>query len=270
LLHDHRLAENAVSSVTSQSSRNVQAPGATACRDRFLVIPAFNEEGQISGVLRQVAEAQLGLEIVVIDDGSKDRTAERARQAGVRVIQHPFNMGYGAALQTGYKYALRSGATLVVQMDADGQHDPREIRALMDPVLHGNADLVLGSRFLAGAGYRMGWTRELGRTLLMTVAGAFGLSITDPTSGFQAMNREVLKLYVRDSFPTDFPDLDVLLAAQRCQIRIEERRVSMAPSPRPSSIHHGLGPTYYLYKMILSIWAGAVGYSDKPSRFPSI
>ena len=253
--------------MTSDSSQTAAVHGAQVRAERLLVIPAFNEEARVSEVLRQVAEAELGFEIVVVDDGSRDRTALLARQAGVRVIQHPFNMGYGAALQTGYKYAHRSGATLVVQMDADGQHDPRDIPILTEPIEAGTADLVVGSRFLGGAAYRMGWPRKLGRKLLLTVARCFGLGITDPTSGFQAMNREVLGLYVRDSFPTDFPDLDVLLAARRCGIRLEERRVSMAPSPRPSSIHRGLGPTYYLYKMILSIWAGTVGYSDEPSQF---
>jgi hypothetical protein len=235
--------------------------------DRFLIIPAFNEEDRISEVLRRVAETELGLEIVVVDDGSRDRTAQLARHAGVRVIQHPFNMGYGAALQTGYKYAHRSGASLVVQMDADGQHDPRDIPTLAEPIEAGMADLVVGSRFLGVATYRMGWARGLGREILLAVARSFGLGITDPTSGFQAMNREVLNLYVKDTFPTDFPDLDVLLATQRCGMRIEERRVFMAPSPRPSSIHRSFRAAYYLYKMILSIWAGTVGFSDEPSRF---
>jgi hypothetical protein len=151
-------------------------------------------------------------------------------------------------------------------MDADGQHDPREIPMLIQPVEDGTADLVVGSRFLGGDGYRMSFARTLGRMLLLAFARSIGLGITDPTSGFQAMNRTVLTVYVRDSFPSDYPDLDVLLAARRCGIRIAERRVSMSASPRPSSIHRGLGPTYYFYRMILSIWAGTVGYSDNPTK----
>jgi hypothetical protein len=151
-------------------------------------------------------------------------------------------------------------------MDADGQHDPREIPMLIQPVEDGTADLVVGSRFLGGDGYRMSFARTLGRMLLLAFARSIGLGITDPTSGFQAMNRTVLTVYVRDSFPSDYPDLDVLLAARRCGIRIAERRVSMSASPRPSSIHRGLVPTYYFYRMILSIWAGTVGYSDNPTK----
>jgi len=256
--------------VTQDPSQTQQAREAGARAERVLLIPAFNEETHLSEVLCQVAETGLGLGVVVVDDGSRDRTALLARQGGARVIQHPFNMGYGAALQTGYKYAHRSGATLVVQMDADGQHDPREIPMLTKPIEEGTADLVVGSRFLGDESYRMGFARGLGRKLLQAVARSFGLSITDPTSGFQAMNRAVLTLFARDSFPTDYPDLDVLLAARRCGIRIEERQVSMSPSPRPSSIHRGLGPTYYLYKMILSIWAGTVGYSDDPVGHQSV
>ena len=246
--------------VTHDSDRTAAVGEVRVRSPRLLLIPAFNEEARISEVLRQVAEMGLGFQVVVVDDGSRDRTALLARQYGARVLQHSFNLGYGAALQTGYKYALGCGAELVVQMDADGQHDPRDISKLIEPVQDGTADLVIGSRFLGGARYRMSLAKNLGRSFLSAVARGFDLSITDPTSGFQAMNREVLGLYVQDFFPCDFPDLDVLLAARRSGIRIAERPVSMAPSPRPSSIHRRLRSTYYVYKMVLSIWAGTTGY----------
>lgn len=220
------------------------------------MIPAFNEEAGLLQLLSRTAESKLDFEIIVVDDGSDDQTGSIAAQAGVHVLRHACNLGYGAALQTGYKYAYRRGATLVVQMDADGQHDPREIASLIEPVEQGRADLVIGSRFLGAETYKTGRIRKFGWSLLNAVARVFGLRITDPTSGFQALNRKVLGLYIGDAFPADYPDLDVLLAAQRHGVRIEERPVLMSPASRPSTLHSGFAPVYYFYKMLLSIWAG--------------
>ena len=132
----------------------------------YVIIPAFNEAKSLPHVFEAVREAELDAEIVLIDDGSTDDTARIAAANGARVIRHPFNMGYGAAIQTGYMYALEHGADLLVQMDADGQHDPRQIPALVDPIRRNECDLVLASRFLEVSGYQMGWARTLGRKLL--------------------------------------------------------------------------------------------------------
>ena len=188
-----------------------------------------------------MAECAPDFDVVVVDDGSRDATAAVAVAAGARVLRHPFNLGYGAALQTGYKYAWRAGVELLVQLDADGQHDPSDARALLEPVERGELDLVIGSRFLGAGAYRMSALRGAGRTLFQLVLRAFGLRVTDPTSGFQAMNRAVLELYTGDAFPTDYPDVDVLLAAYREGLRVGERSVTMAQSVRVSSLHSGLG-----------------------------
>ena len=224
---------------------------------RVLILPAFDEAERLAGVLAAVARAQFFGEVVVIDDGSRDGTAGVAREHGARVLRHPFNLGYGAALQTGYKYALASGASLLVQMDADGQHDPAEIRALVAPIEAGEYDLVVGSRFLAPSGYRMGLLRGVGRRLFAAIARLAGLRVSDPTSGFQAMNRRVLEVYARDFFPADYPDVDVLLAAFRHGLRVGERPVRMAPGTRSSTLHGGLRSFYYVYKMLLSTWSAS-------------
>jgi len=224
---------------------------------KTLVIPAYQEEARLPAVLAQLATAVPGFRIVVVDDGSRDATGVVARRAGATVLRHPFNLGYGAALQTGYKWALRSGATLLVQMDADGQHDPGEVAALVAPVEAGELDLVIGSRFLGAGDYRMGGLRRIGRDFFRALLSAFGLRVTDPTSGFQAMNRAVLELYASDMFPSDFPDVDVLLCAHRHGLRVGERPVRMLASPRASTLHAGLAPIYYVYKMLLSVWAAS-------------
>ena len=221
----------------------------------IVVIPSYNEAGNIAAVLQAVRAAHPDLERVVVDDGSRDDTSAVALAEGATVLRHPFNLGYGAALQTGYKYALVRRAELVVQMDADGQHDPADLATLLEPIRSGAADLVIGSRFLEKTDYRMGIIRTIGRRLFQAIAHSFGVRILDPTSGFQAMNRLVLEEYARDFFPSDFPDVDVLVVAHRRGIRMTERTVRMRKGVRASTLHGGFRDFYYVYKMLLSIWS---------------
>lgn len=228
-----------------------------ATREELLVlVPAFNEAVRLPGVLQELRTLDMPYRVVVIDDGSRDGTAGVAEELGSTVLRLPFNQGYGAALQTGYKYANERKAALIVQMDADGQHDPRDIPGLIGPIQADEADLVVGSRFLEQTSYRMGKTRTFGRLLFQRIARMAGLEVTDPTSGFQAMNRRVLELYSGDFFPSDYPDVDVLLAAFRRGLRIRERTVHMRAETRKSTLHGGLKSSYYVYRLALALWAG--------------
>jgi glycosyltransferase involved in cell wall biosynthesis len=231
----------------------------------ILILPAYDEEASLPGLLAELRRTLPEFELVVIDDGSRDATAHAAARAGARVLRHPFNLGYGAALQTGYKHALERGAELLVQMDADGQHLPAEVPGLLEPVRRGDCDLVVGSRFLEPSGYEMGALRSLGRQTFRALARAAGLAVTDPTSGFQALNRRALAFYADDWFPADYPDVDVLLCAVRAGLRVREHPVRMAPGARPSTLHSGWKPLYYGYKMLLSLWA-ATGQRDARSE----
>lgn len=220
-----------------------------------IVIPAFNEEARLPAVLTELRRTLPDHDLVVIDDGSRDRTAEVAARAGARVLRHPYNLGYGAALQTGFKYALECDAPWVVQMDADGQHLPAEVPALVALLASGDCDIAIGSRFLAPSGYEMGALRSTGRQLIRALGRLAGLDLTDPTSGFQALSQRALALYARDWFPTDYPDVDVRLVAARDGLRIREVPVQMAAGVRESTLHSGWKPLYYVYKMLLSLWA---------------
>ncbi|MCU0670086.1 MAG: glycosyltransferase family 2 protein [Myxococcota bacterium] len=222
-----------------------------------VVMPAFNEAERLPALLAALRRARPELDCIVVDDGSRDATAAVAAAAGARVLRLPFNLGYGAALQTGYKEALRRDAPWVVQMDADGQHLPAEVEALVGALASGDCDVVLGSRFLEASGYEMGAARSLGRDLFRAVARRAGLRVTDPTSGFQALSRRALEFYAGDWFPSDYPDVDVLLAATRAGLVVREVPVHMAPGARASTLHSGWKPLYYVYKMLLSIWAAS-------------
>ena len=226
-------------------------------RRGIIVIPAYNEGVRIGQVLDSIAAESLGLDVVVVDDGSRDDTASAAVAGGARVLRHPVNLGYGAAVQTGYKFGLRHHYDLLVQMDADGQHPANEISVLIEPVLSGEADLVIGSRFLGVGSYEMEALKLAGAGLFRWLARRSGLEITDPTSGFQAMGRRAMEVYSDDFFPVDFPDVDVLLTAHRRGLNLMERPVRMLAAERESTLHSGLKPIYYVYRTLLAMWVAS-------------
>ena len=231
-------------------------------KETLLLIPAFNEEKRIGSVIQGVKEKYPSLDIAVIDDGSSDDTRKRAEEAGVHVISHPYNLGYGVALQTGYKYALKKRYEWAVQMDGDGQHDPEYIRVLLDAVRKEKADLAIGSRFLEIRGpdqnrlpYRAPLIRRFGMWLFGTIASVLiRQKVTDPTSGYQAMNRKVLEWVASDQFPWDYPDADVIIMLHRAGFRILEVPVQMYENREKKSMHSGWKPIYYVFKMLLSIF----------------
>ncbi|MBI5478564.1 MAG: glycosyltransferase family 2 protein [Deltaproteobacteria bacterium] len=220
--------------------------------ETLVLIPAFNEEPRLPEVLQQVRQVAPRLDVLVVNDGSTDATSAVARAAGARVCAHPFNLGYGVALQTGYKYALRAGYRFVVQLDADGQHDPAYVAALLQAVE--GADVVLGSRFREPGSYRPPLLRRAGMILFARVASMLmGQRITDPTSGFRVLSRRALQFCASDSFPVDYPDADMLVAFHRAGLRVAEVPVRMHASAESGSMHGGLRPLYYVFKMGISI-----------------
>lgn len=220
----------------------------------LVIIPAYNEAGGIVEVVRAVREVIPEGDILVVNDGSRDNTAAIAAGAGAQVVSHPFNMGYGVTIQTGYKYAWHNGYDFVAQIDADGQHDPAFIPALLAPVMAGEADFVLGSRFLGEESYSPSLPRRLGMALFRKIVTAIlRQPISDCTSGYQAFNRKVVQLFCQDIFPVDYPDADVLITLHRAGLHIRELPVRMYASREGKSMHSGLKPIYYVFKMLLSI-----------------
>jgi glycosyltransferase involved in cell wall biosynthesis len=220
-----------------------------------VVIPAYREASNIATVIAGVRAQLPTAVIVVVDDRSPDCTVEIARAAGAVVLRHPVNLGDGAARQTGFKYAARLDADWVVQLDGDGQHHPESIPALLTPIRAGAADLVIGSRFLGEGDYRPQTGRRVGMWLFGAIASrATGRPITDPTSGFRAMSRRAYRFFCGSAYPQWYPDADVLIAAHRAGLRLVEVGVRMRPSATGQTIHAGLRPLYYVYKMALSIF----------------
>jgi hypothetical protein len=220
----------------------------------LVIIPAFNEENTLPRVIPSIRLCLPDAHVLVVNDGSSDRTAEAAAKAGAMVISLSFNMGYGVALQTGYKYAMRQGYAFAAQMDADGQHEPQDLALLLEAVRSGEADLALGSRFLGRKSYRAPLARRAGMLLFRLLTSLLiRQHITDPTSGCQALNRKTIRFYASDVFPVDYPDADVLLMVHRAGLRIKELPVRMYAADDNQSMHSGLQPVYYIFKMFLSI-----------------
>lgn len=220
----------------------------------LVVIPAYNEEGRIGEVVATVRSTVPACDVLVVDDGSADRTARAARSAGARVLSHPSNLGYGVALQTGYKFAVRYGYDFLVQMDGDGQHDPASIPELLAPVVAGESDFVLGSRFLGERTYEPSLVRRLGMAFFRRlVSFLIGQTVTDSTSGFQAFNRRVIRFFSTEVFPCDYPDGDILIILHRAGFSLREVPVRMTANRDGKSMHSGLKPLYYVFKMMLSI-----------------
>lgn len=220
----------------------------------LVVIPAYNEERAIGDVVAKAKESVPMADVLVIDDHCSDNTSQVAREAGARVITLPLHLGYGVALQTGFKYALERCYDYVVQMDGDGQHEPRCINDLLAEVWSGAADVALGSRFLRDRSHKTQFIRRLGIMLFGFLTSlAIQQRITDPTSGFQALSRRVVEFHTSDGYPIDFPDADVLISLSLNGFRIKEVPVIMYQKAG-KSMHSGLKPFYYVFKMLLSIF----------------
>lgn len=229
--------------------------GVAAIGKGVVVIPAYREAANIQQVIAEVRRLLPQATIVVVDDHSPDATAALARQAGAVVLSLPINLGDGAARQTGFKYADRLSADWVVQLDGDGQHRPESIPDLLAPILAGEADLAIGSRFLGVGDYKAQTGRRIGMHVFARLASwATGQRITDPTSGFRAMNRRAYRFFSGSAYPQQYPDADVLIAAHRAGLRLVEVPVLMRQSTTGQTIHAGLRPLYYVYKMLLSIF----------------
>lgn len=225
-------------------------------RSILVIIPAWNESGRIGKVVAEVRSALPAAKVVVIDDCSSDSTAAEAVAAGASVLPHVVNLGYGAALETGYLYAVKNGCDVVCQMDADGQHLASELPAVMAPVLSGDADLVLGSRYVGrGVGYATPPLRRAGQKLFGAIINRLsGMAVTDPTSGFQCLGRRAVGFLASGVFPTDFPDANVLLMLHYAGLRVGEVSAKMVARSQGVSMHSGLKPVYYVMKMLLSIF----------------
>ena len=223
---------------------------------RIAIVPAFNEEQAIGRVVADLLAFDPSLDVVVVSDGSVDATAANAEAAGARVLRLPFNLGIGGAVQTGFRYAWEHGYELAVRCNGDGQHVPSELSKVIEPVVSGDADIAVGSRFVGSAGYRSSATRRVGIRLLAAVVSAIARQrVTDTTSGFQALNRRALGLFAAD-YPHDYPEVEGMVMTIRHRLRLVEVPVHMREREHGRSSITALRSVYYMAKVLTALFIG--------------
>jgi glycosyltransferase involved in cell wall biosynthesis len=226
-----------------------------ALKQRILVIiPAFNEEESVGRVVGEVGAYFPQADILVVNDGSTDLTSTKARAGGALVVDLPFNIGIGGTMQAGYKYAYEKGYDIAIQVDGDGQHDPREISKLLQGLQDKQGDMVVGSRFIADAKYKAAIMRRTGSVILSKViSGVIKQKITDPTSGFRAANRRAIRLFAL-YYPQDYPEPEVLVLLSKSGLKIAEVPVKMKQRYAGESSITKVRAIYYMVKVLLAIF----------------
>ena len=220
----------------------------------LVIIPAYNEEGSVGKVIEEVKTHFPQAAVLVINDGSTDRTSEKARTWGATVLDLPFNLGIGGAMQAGYKYAYENGYDIAIQVDADGQHDPKEIQKLLRTLEGDKADVVIGSRFVRGSSYKGSIMRRIGIAIFSGVISMIVRQrITDPTSGFRASNRKAIQLFASD-YPQDYPEPEVVILLHQCHLKMEEVSVGMSERYSGESSITKIRSIYYMVKVLLAIF----------------
>ncbi len=228
-----------------------------------VVIPAFNEGESIGAVVRAVYEHMPGATVVVVNDGSTDDTEANARAAGANVVSLPLNLGIGGAVQTGYKFAVRRGLHFAVQVDGDGQHDPREAPHLFASLVRGEADMVVGSRWLGRGDYVAPRNRRFAMKFLEAlVSWRAGSRFTDTTSGFRALNRRTMELFA-EHYPSDFPEVESIVLAHHHGLRVTEVPVKMVAREFGTSSITGLRSLYFMIRVTVGLLVGVMGGEEK-------
>ncbi|MBE9937729.1 MULTISPECIES: glycosyltransferase family 2 protein [Cellulosimicrobium] len=224
--------------------------------ERMLVIvPAWNEEATLPSVVAEIHETVPGADVLVVNDGSTDRTATVARTTGASVLDLPINLGVGGAMRAGYKYAHRSGYDLAVQLDADGQHDPREITELVRRMRETSADLVIGARFAGRGSYQVRGPRKWSMKLLAAVLSRVtSTRLTDTTSGFKLVNARAIQLFAAN-YPAEYlgDTVEALVIAARAHLKVVQVGVEMRPRAGGAPSHSPIKAGVFLVRAFFAL-----------------
>ena len=221
----------------------------------LILIPAWNEQETLGAVIGEVRSTLPHAHVLVVNDGSTDRTSDVASEAGARILELPINLGVGGAMRAGYTYAMRNGYDRTVQLDADGQHDPAAVPCLLEAIESEGADIVIGARF-AGVGHYTvrgprRWSMQILSTVLSRVAGT---RLTDTTSGFKACNRDAIRLFASD-YPAEYlgDTIESLVIASRAGLRVRQVGVEMRPRAGGQPSHSPVKAAVFLVRALLAL-----------------
>ncbi len=220
----------------------------------LIIVPAYNEEKSLPEVIRDLRTSIPSADVLVVNDGSKDGTARIAQDLGVKILDLPYNLGIGGAVQSGYLYALRNNYDIAVQFDGDGQHLGKEIGKLIKPLEEGTVDFVIGSRFLVPGVYKATVFRTVGIWIFSFILSRItGTAVTDSTSGFRAANRIVIEFFARN-YPDDFPEVESLVLLHKVRKRMMEVPVTMRERTGGKSSITPLRSVYYMIKVLIAVF----------------
>ncbi len=229
----------------------------------LILIPAFNEEAAVGGVVKEVHSVMPGVPVLVVDDCSEDGTRGVARGAGASVLPLPFHLGLGGCVQAGYRLAFELGYDYVVRVDGDGQHDPKYIPKILEALQREGCEMVIGSRFVNGAGEHSGFLRALGIVFFrLMLRPILGKTVHDPTSGFVGVNRTALALFSK-SFPLEYPEIEALVVLQRKRFRFVEVPVVMRPRRTGRSTITALRSLYYPVHVLLGVFVNVLKFEGR-------
>ena len=219
----------------------------------LVIIPAYNEAESITNVIAKLKQDMPRADYVVVNDCSKDSTMDKLREAEASYLNLPINLGIGGGVQTGYKYALLNDYDIAVKIDGDGQHDTQYLQAVIQPIIAGEKDIVIGSRFLKKEGFQSSGLRRVGITFLSALIRlCSGVKIYDVTSGFRAVSREYIKIYATD-YPVDYPEPEAIVMAALAGARIGEVPVIMKERQGGESSISAFKSVYYMIKVSLAV-----------------
>ncbi|MBL8178850.1 MAG: glycosyltransferase family 2 protein [Bryobacterales bacterium] len=226
----------------------------------LIIVPAYNEEGNVGHVVREIGEVMGDVPVLVLDDCSADATAAVARAAGARVLPMPSHLGLGGCVQAGYRLAFELGFEYVIRLDGDGQHDPHDIPQLYQALRESGCQMVIGSRFADGEGFQASGVRSLGikffRAILRPILGR---PVKDPTSGYVGVNREALALFSK-SFPLEYPEIEALVVLQRRAFRFVEVPCRMRKRRSGRSTITPLRSLYYIIHVLLGVFVNILKF----------
>jgi hypothetical protein len=229
----------------------------------LILIPAYNEEGAVGGVVNEVRAVMPGVPILVVDDCSSDATIHIARAAGARVLPLPHHLGLGGAVQAGYRLAFELDFDYVIRVDGDGQHDPRDIPKMLETLEREQCEMVIGSRFVDGSGMHSGLLRAAGIVFFRAVLRPIlGRSVHDPTSGFVGVNRTALSVFSR-SFPLEYPEIEALVVLQRRRFRFLEVPCRMRPRRTGRSTITPFRSLYYMVHVLLGVFVNLLKFEGR-------
>ena len=232
----------------------------------LLIIPAYNEAKNIESVVNNIIQNYPQYDYLIVNDGSRDNTAEICEKNHYNYISLPLNLGIGGAVQTGYLYALKNNYSIAIQIDGDGQHDIQYVEKIIEPLLKGEADIAIGSRFITKEGFQSSASRRLGIQILSKLILLLCFkNVKDVTSGFRAVNQRFIKIYA-ENYPNDYPEPEAIVIALVHGGKIKEVPVVMLERENGTSSINFRKSIYYMIKVTLAIVISRISFGARRGK----